>query len=225
LQRPLRSLARVLPLLAALAAPVGPARAAGTLGDRLVVSINNVPYTQRQVEVYIAIKESLRRPRRAAPVRLVSAGNWSEAVKVFSDDMLILQEAVRLGSFQTAEQNFDKYEQVVRARCKDDDGLRAVAARLGIDDLTIAKTLETVLRVAAFRRSKDRQAAVAGAGAEAGKGKAKNKDDDEGLEEDAKAAPAGAARWFVELEERAVVRMFQDAHDYVVIDPTAEAGP
>jgi hypothetical protein len=179
-------------------------------GDRIVVSINNIPYTQRQIEVYIAVKESLRPSPRGESVRLVNVQNWKEAIAVFTDDMLILQEATRLGSFQTTDQNFDKYERVVRDKFKKDSGLVATSERLGIDDLTIAKSLETVLRVASYRRSKDRQAVLAKDGESA---------DDELAEE--AVTKKNTARWFRELAERAVIRRYQDATEYLLIQPTA----
>lgn len=171
------------------------------LGDRLVLSINNIPYTQRQVEAYISVKESLR--KSDAPVRLIQAGNWMDALTVFSEDMIILQEAQRLGSFQALEQSTDKFEQVVRDKAKNDATFGANLARLGIDDVALTRAIEGVLRVAAFRRSKDRQAQVG------------TRPDAEDLE-----SQKESRKWLDELVDRAIVRQYQNAESYSVIQPT-----
>lgn len=199
----------VVGLLLAWSKVASAAEPKGIVGDRLVIAINNIPYSQRQLEVYIAVKESLRRAPRKMGARLVTAENWQEALKVFSDDMLILQEAIRLGSFLSTDQNFDKYERIVRERFKDDADLQKATVRLGIDGLTIAKTLETVLRIAAFRRSKDRQAQLGN--------QVENKDDELAAEAPGKVA----AHWFTDLEERAVERQYQGAGQYLLIEPNA----
>ena len=177
------------------------ATAAEPLGDRLVLSINNIPYTQRQVEVYISVKESLR--KSDAPVRLIEAGNWMDALTVFGEDMIIQQEAQRLGSFQALEQSTEKFEQLVRDKTKRDKEFGANLARLGVDDVALTRALEGVLRVAAFRRSKDRQAQV---------GTRPDAEDIESQKE--------SRKWLDELVERAVVRQYQNAQSYSVIQPT-----
>ncbi len=191
----LKGFALCLPLL--LGAGFGP------LGDRLVVSINNVPYTQRQIEAYINVKESLRKTNDGN-VRVIDAGNWGDALQVFSEDMVILQEAQRLGSFASQDQLLDKYNAVVREKLGQKGELSKAVERLGIDDQTLARTLDDVLRIAAFRRSKDRQEAQTS-------GHVARK----------KAGIEAKLQWLDDLNGRAIVRPYDGAKTYVVIQPIA----
>lgn len=175
--------------------------AAGPLGDRLVVSINNIPYSQRQVESYINVKESLRKTNDGN-VRVIDATNWSDALTVFSEDMIILQEAQRLGSFSTQDQLVDKYHAIVRDKVAQEGELKKSLVRLGVDEATMAKALDDVLRVAAFRRSKDRQ-------------------ESQGTKGVKKAATeTGKVQWLDELTLRAIVRPFEGARTYHAIGPS-----
>jgi hypothetical protein len=187
--------ARILALATALAHAAPGARGeAGPTGDRLVVAINNVPYSQRHVETYVAVKESLRKNGDGA-VRLVDASNWSDAVAVFTEDMIILQEAHRLGSFATLDQTVEKFQGAVREKAAKAGAFRAALTRLGVSDQTLVRTLEDVLRVAAFRRGREKPHDAASP--------------------DVKGAPA----WLVELTDRAVVRLFSGAETFVAIAP------
>ena len=170
------------------------------LGDRLVLSINNVPYTQRQVETYINVKESLRKTNDGN-VRVIDATNWGDALAVYSEDMIILHEAQRLGSFSTQDQLIDKYHAVVRDKIAHGGELKKSLTRLGIDEVTLAKALDDVLRVAAFRRSKDRQESQGGKGV-------RKRD-----------ADTGKVQWLADLSNRAIVRPYDDAKTYQAIEP------
>lgn len=175
------------------------------IGDRLVVTINNVPYSQRQVEMYIHVKESLRKTSDGT-TRTISAANWLDALTVFTEDMIILQESQRLGSFQAPEQAFDKYLAVVREKIAKGPALAAALQRLGVSDQAVGRTLEEVLRIAAFRRSKERQ-------------DQQNERDDK-TDGAGPGTRAGEAKWLTELVARAAVRRYGDAGLYVTIEPT-----
>lgn len=184
----------------ALAMAPSPSLAQQTrLGDRLVLSINNVPYSQRQVESYINVKESLRKTNDGN-VRVIDGTNWNDALTVFSEDMIILQEAQRLGSFSTQDQLVDKYHAVVRDKIAQGGELKKSLVRLGVDEPALAKALDDVLRVAAFRRSKDRQESQGTKGAK-------------------KVPESGKVQWLDELTLRAIVRPFENARTYHAIGP------
>lgn len=191
-----RQLPQALRGLLLIAVTVLASTAHAVLGDRLIVGINGVPYTQSQIETYIHIKESLRKTMDGN-VRVISSANWDDAISVFTEDMIILQESQRLGSFSAPDQALDKYLSVIREKLAKGEALRATFARLGIDDASLGHSLEDVLRVAAFRRSKERQDAQAG------------------------EAPAARERpkWLVELSSRAVVRRYEGADTYVTTFP------
>ena len=182
--------------LALLLALAGGARAQSSdpLGDRLIVGVNNVPYTQRQVESYILVKESLRKTE-AGPERAIDARSWPQAVAVFSDDMIVLQEAERLGSYQNEGALVAKFRDVVKQKVAQSPPFAAALKRIGLEDLGVTRTLESVLRVAAFRKAKDKG-----------------------------AADEKRAKWLGELTDRAVVRFYKGATIYVPISPTGAAG-
>lgn|GEM_PF-4553399 len=165
-----------------------------TLGDRLIVSVNSTPYTQRQIEVYLTVKEGLRDASvDSAPV--LNSENWPAALNAFADDMIVHQEAHRVGSFQVTENAEKLARGKFEKRRSGDSAFATASGRLNIDDRTLTRTLNTVLRTEAFRRNKERQSIVA------------RTDDD------------GAPRWFEEIKDRAVVRYFAGAEKYVEIRP------
>lgn len=163
------------------------------LGDRLVVGINNVPYTQRQVECYILVKESLRKTDTGVS-RVIDERSWPQALAVFSEDMSVLQEAERLGSYQNETGIVEKFFDVVKQKRKKGHALDGALKRLGVDDQGLTRTLESVLRVAAFRKAKD------------------------------KGASDSRVKWLADLVDRSVVRYYRDASKYVLIEPTGPQG-
>jgi hypothetical protein len=173
----------------------------GAIGDRLVLGINAVPYTQRQVEAYILVKESLRKTDTGAS-RVIDARSWPDALAVFGEDMVVLQEAERLGSYQNEGVLIDKFRDVVKQKAKQGAALQGALTRLGMDDAAVTRTLESVLRVAAFRKGKDKD-----------------------RDRDKPELPAtGKTRWLAELVDRAVIRYYAGAKEYVVIEPGAPGG-
>lgn len=170
------------------------------VGDRAVLSINNTTYTQRQVEMYIVIKESLRKNAAIESARVVNATNWTEALTVFTEDMTIHQESLRLGGLQAADQLIDRFSNLIKEKNAKSQLFRATMERLGADQVGITRVLDTVIRVAAFRRSKERQAATAGV---------PEIDDGDGSQ------PV----WLTELKERAIVRRYEGTQDFITIAP------
>lgn len=178
--------------------------AAADLGDRVVLTINNVPFTQRQVEGYINIKECLRKSSDGS-IRLVNAGLWRDALTVFTSDAVLLLEAQRVGGITIPESMTKKYLELLKTKSVSNPELKAMLARLGLNDGGLERAIDTVLRVAAFRRSKERQetqSQLPFSGAD-GRGSA-------GLR---------VAAWQKDLMDRAIVRRYEDADQYVVIHP------
>jgi hypothetical protein len=177
------------------------------LGDRLVVSINNLPYTHRQIEAYATVREALRPGDGGTRVAVVAA-NWKDAIDVFTEEMIILQEAQRLGGFQADSKIAARFQLVLAERMQAGVTARATLDRLGYDAVGIARVVDAILRVATFRRSKERQP-----GGDKG-----------AVQEDGPPAPAsapggGGGPWLDELKARAVVRHYDEAFNYVMIQP------
>jgi hypothetical protein len=174
------------------------------MGDRVVLTINNVPFTQRQVEGYINIKECLRKNTDGA-IRLVNASLWREALMVFIGDAVLLLEAQRVGGITIPESMTSKYIDLLKTKSAANPELKAMMDRLGLNDGGLERAVDTVLRVAAFRRSKERQetqSQMPFAGVD-GRG----------------AAGLRLAVWQKDLMDRAIVRRYEDAEQYVVIHP------
>ena len=184
-----------------LAAPTS--AAAQQLGDRLVVAINQVPYSQRQLELYFAVRAGIRTDTDQTGL-FVDRSNWSASLALFTEDMMILQEAQRLGSFGSVDAMLEKYSAQLRARRATGGAFAATLKRLGADDQALAHALENVLRVAAFRRSKNRQEAQALPNAAAA----------------AQAQPGVLAKWLADLSNRAATRIYAGANTFQTIAPT-----
>lgn len=176
------------------------------IGDRAVLSINNFTYTQRQVEMYIVVKESLRRNASLETARVVNAGNWNEALLVFTEDMIVYQEAQRLGALQAPDQLIDKFVSLIKEKNKKSELFRATMSRLGADQAGVTRVLDMVIRISAFRRSKERQATATSTN---------------DLPDDTGTKPA----WLVELIDRVVVRRYEGALLFVEISPEIRSAP
>ncbi len=177
------------------------------VGDRAVLAINNVTYTQRQIEMYIVVKESLRKNTGIEAARVVNAANWNEAVVVFTEDMIIYQEAQRLGGLQAPDQLVERFVSLIQEKSKKSDVFRATMTRLGADQVGITRVLDSVIRIAAFRRSKDRQASTTEAIGE--------------IEEQAGATP----EWLTEITERSIVRRYEGTGQFTEISPSVRSSP
>ena len=70
--------------------------------DRLVVEINKINYTQRQLETYMVLRGVLA-DSASGPFKMIDESNWSENLYEYKDHMVIAGEALRLSSLQPAE--------------------------------------------------------------------------------------------------------------------------
>jgi hypothetical protein len=168
------------------------AHAETTLGDRLVVEVNKTPYSQRQVEAYVMLRDLLR---EKPSTLLVNANNWEILFRYFTEEMAIHQEALRLGSVQLPEENVRKALAFVQSKLKDEP-LRGYAARLGLDTSSLNRVIGAILRVDAFRTSREKQAALS-------------------------SNDSKRQNWLRELFDRTIVRFYADAFRYAEIQPTS----
>ncbi len=177
------------------------------VGDRAVLAINNVTYTQRQIEMYIVVKESLRKNTGIETARVVNAANWNEAVVVFTEDMIIYQEAQRLGGLQAPDQLVERFVSLIQEKSKKSDVFRATMTRLGADQVGITRVLDSVIRIASFRRSKDRQASTTETTGE--------------IEDQTGATP----EWLTEITDRSIVRRYEGTGQFIEISPSVRSSP
>ena len=175
---------------------------AGVVGDRLVVSVNQANFTQRQAEIYLAVKEAIR-GGAGDRVAFIGASNWPQALDAFTEDMAVLLELQRLGSFTVLDQASEKYAALLRQRLREQPQLKAQLRRLGADEPAIARGLDTVLRVSAFRQSKDRQESQSS----------------QAMGQKGQGRPSGAPKWLTDLLDRTVTRRYVGASQYQLIEP------
>jgi hypothetical protein len=160
------------------------------VADRVVVAINNIPYTQVQIESYLNVKESLR--DNADSSQVVNGTNWSIAVDAFTNDMMIHQEATKSSGFRPTRESIQK----LRARSEKITG-SAPQFKLAFERLMLSSNeIESeILRIATVENYR--------------KGKAS-------LSVNGKNAQAG---WEKELQSRSIVRLFDGAKTWKVIQP------
>jgi hypothetical protein len=170
------------------------------LADRLVAQINAVAYTQWQVESYLLVKECLRSAPTStggpsAEPTLPDAGRWKQAVESFLTDMLVYQEAERIGSFVPPARMVDQVRSMFVAVRDGHPAAKEVWSRLAMTDASLGRAIALVLRVDGFSQSQERVTREAA---------------------NAKTAPVplGDRPWVRELRDRAVIRLFREALEW-----------
>lgn len=128
-----------------------PLRAA-ILGDRLVLAVNNTPYSQLQIEGYTNVKEALRSDPSKSQV--VSGSNWNIALAAFMLDMSIYQEAIKSSGFRPQKEGVDKTLQLVKTELLKNPPFQKRFQELGLDDAAIREHLARVLTIENIRRSR-----------------------------------------------------------------------
>jgi hypothetical protein len=169
---------------------VYPPALAREIGDRIVVAINSIPYSQLQVERYINVKESLRDNIQSS--QAVQESNWTMALDVFIEDMKIHQDATKTSGFRPTK------EAIQRLRLRSDKNIsqspsfKSSFERLGLDRAEVETELLKIATVENYRRGK------------------KSLDSDE---------KSSSIKWEDELSKRSIVRYLKDAKTWINIDP------
>jgi hypothetical protein len=157
--------------------------------DRVVLTINNIPYTQTQIERYITVKESLRDQPETA--QIVNASNWNVAMDGFIADMTIHQEASKSSGFRPSRETVEKLRVRSDKNLEVAPNLKAAFDRLG---LSKANTETEILRIATVENYRRGRASMNG----------RSKD--------------ATGQWEKELKERTIVRFFDDAKVWKSLD-------
>lgn len=167
------------------------------LADRLLFEIDLQSYSQSQMESYLLCKDVLSGNNI---IREVTSANWDQLLEEYKNDMIIHQEALRLGSFEASARVLDKALEVFQDFQATNDTAKVHIGRLGGKASTIRRTVDIAIRVESFRRSKKRQTAVINNRAET-------------------SLVRGTAipEWQDELTQRAVVRFYEGASSYQAI--------
>lgn len=123
-----------------------------TLGDRLLMEINHYTFSQRQMEVYLLIKNLIYRPK--APTIKLNQSNWFKSIEEYRDDMVIYLETKRLGRFQPPDDRVQSISKSIEHRLNRSRIIQNNAARLGIDRLALLRAVANVIQVEEYRKLK-----------------------------------------------------------------------
>lgn len=169
--------------------------AAPVLLDRLVLEVNKVSFTQRQFELYMALKSILEQGT-AGQVELVTERNWSSQLQSFKNEMLVEQEASRLSSVQPNRKMVEASKRMVDNKRQGDLIFSSFLHRVRANDTNIRRTLALVMRVKGFVISRQRQ--------RTGRVAAKQR----------KGVLDKDADWFQDLERRVPYRIYEGARKW-----------
>jgi hypothetical protein len=169
-----------------------PRMAAGAeIADRVVVSVNNIPYTQSQIERYLNVKECLRDDPGSA--QTVGAANWKEAVASFVRDFSIHQEASKSSGFRPSRESVDRLGQRCGKNLEKSQTLQNTFARLKLAKSSLESELLRVATIENFRRSRATLS---------------------------QSKQGNGTTWEKEIDDRTVVRYFERALEWVPLEPT-----
>src|SRR5690606_10479717 len=84
-----------------------------TVVDRLLFEVDLRSYSQSQMELYLLCKDAVG---GAETLRTVGGDNWDRLLEEFKNDMIIQQEALRLGSFEASTRVLEKALEVFQER-------------------------------------------------------------------------------------------------------------
>ncbi len=188
----------VVCFLALFAAAGSRVARAEVIGDRLVIDVNGTHYTQRQIEAYYLVRVILSQQEGAGFPR-IDAKNWPQIIDMFRVEILVEQEALRLGSFRPVDRAITHATDIFMSRVKQSAHAENMMKRLGLTGLSLTRTLTTVLRADALRRNKERQMEAEGVAA---------------------SAQGETPLWLRDLNQRSVHRTFEGADVYKEIQPT-----
>ena len=124
-----------------------------TLGDRLLLQINNRSYTQRQLEAHMLIREALRITSQSLATPIISAQRWRDLLELFREDMLILLELERYDRYRPSEADVEAARHYVLQK---QALLRADLARLNIGDAMLTELIIVNLKISSYRRAQDK---------------------------------------------------------------------
>ena len=162
----------------------------GELGDRLVMELDRRPFSQRHMESYMGIKAILSdQLSRPFTEGLVSEKNWQRALAAFRGDMLISLETKRLGRFFPVTGVLTRNLSLADFRIRENPDYARFVKRLQIDRRKLVNMIADIFQVDSYWTSKERSSA------------GKN------------------GRWFLDLEQKYLVRMFVGSATYKIIRP------
>jgi hypothetical protein len=123
-----------------------------TVGDRVLLEIENFYFSQRQMEVYYFTKHLalMDQGDRVA----INEKNWSLLLNNYIEDMLIYQETQKIGSFFPSEKMVSSVKLKLFDLSKNDSKVRDEMRKLELSMKEISAVSAIALQVASFRQNK-----------------------------------------------------------------------
>ncbi|HYX36034.1 MAG TPA: hypothetical protein VE954_23275 [Oligoflexus sp.] len=171
--------------------------------DRLVLEINGKSYSQRQIEVY----QALRTIASGGPSDkgLPGAEGWILSLDSFRDEMMIYinieNDAEKMDSLQVDSKAIRQVQEKLEALVATDDNWRDFRRRYSISDREVTEYLIRMFKVQAYLESRGRPVTT-GQGAPSGYRKID-----------------ASEPWFVTLFHATPHRLYDRARAYQVIEP------
>lgn len=125
------------------------------LVDRLILEIGVNSFTQRQLELYMTLKRTLQ-DQDPKEVVFINKENWTKSIFEYRDDMILIQEANRLGHGRPSKKILDdavKYILKVRSVSVSFD---TFIKKMGASSQEIKRVLASIFQVRIFSLSKNK---------------------------------------------------------------------
>tara|TARA_B100001094_G_scaffold309009_1_gene342251 strand:+ start:304 stop:1044 length:741 start_codon:yes stop_codon:yes gene_type:complete len=168
------------------------ASASGALLDRLVLEVNGVTYSQRQLELYLVTKDALRKPI-SETLSFVGKSNWSRSLERFINDMVISQEAQRFSGYTPSDVLLNAAKQTLFERREADLIFATFFKRMSVSDSEVRFIISRHLKLTEYLRSRNRKS---------------------------EAVPFIKSAWFLKLKDRAVYRIYKGGDAFKEINPS-----
>ena len=117
-----------------------------TLGDRLLLEINNYSYTQRQLEAHMLVKKNIE--ARYQTGELFNQNNWRDLLNTFQQDMLILLEIERYGWYDPSLADIETAQHNILRNLGNNP---TDFVRLGIDSSMLTNLIISNLKISLYR--------------------------------------------------------------------------
>lgn len=130
------------------------ANAAENLGDRVIVAINDQNYTQRQLEMYFVMRQSLLENQNFAG-ELITQANWGEALAFFVEEMVLLQESDRIGGAVVPQEQLVRLSKRSSTQFSKNSNLEKLAKQLEMDNSLRESMLASIQRVESLKNFKN----------------------------------------------------------------------
>ncbi len=176
--------------------------AQGIIYDRLILEINGKSYSQRQIEIYLVMRNLVMDPKSS--MAQIEAEQWPEGLEIFQNEMLIFNAMEsEPEKFATLSLNSNS-QRLLQERLKEllatNDKWRDFSQRYHIRDKEVMELLAKMLKVQAFLERMKQPPLV-----------------------DIDRSPLinvdTGAPWFLHLSRGTPVRLFDRARVYLKIKP------